>query len=129
MKLYVIRNEEIRRKAVNAVLEAEVGECIKISKPTRTLEQNAKFHAICDQISKLKIQWAGQTRSAQAWKELLVSGHNAATGFGRDIEYIEGLEGEFVVLRESTAAMTVPRIGSLIEYAEAFLNMNKPIGK
>lgn len=129
MKLYVIRNDEIRGRAASAVMEAEVGECVKISKPTRTLEQNAKFHALCNEISKLNIKWAGECRTTQEWKELLVSGHNAATGYGRGIKYMEGLEGEFVVLRESTASMTVQRIASLIEYAEAFIQLNKPIGR
>jgi hypothetical protein len=53
------------------------------------------------------------------WKLLLISGHSVATKQGA--EMVPGLEGEFLNLRESTAAMSKTRIGSLIEYAEAFM--------
>ena len=84
---------------------------------------NAKFHAICSDLAKSTIEWAGKKRTSSEWKVLLVSGHAVATKEGS--EMIPGLEGEFVNVRESTALMSKKRGSSLIEYATAFYEMNK----
>lgn len=95
---------------------------VKAGPITRTLEQNAKFHAICSDIAKSGLHWAGKPRDAAAWKVLLVSGHAVATKEGSDV--VPGIEGEFINLRESTALMSGRRSSSLIEYAIAFCVMN-----
>jgi hypothetical protein len=88
----------------------------------RSTEANAKFHAICGELEKSGLAWAGKPRDSAAWKVLLVSGHAMATKQGA--EMVPGLEGEFVNLRESTALMSRARSASLIEYALAFCATN-----
>lgn len=89
----------------------------QIKQKTRTLEQSAKFHAICNDIAKQK-EFGGKLRTPEQWKLLLVSGHAIATK--RDSEIVPGLEGEWVNLRESTAQMSIKRLSSLIEYSLAW---------
>jgi hypothetical protein len=72
-------------------------------------------------IARAGLPWAGKPRNAAQWKVLLVSGHAAATKEGSDM--VPGIEGEFVNLRESTAAMSKARGSSLIEYTLAFCAM------
>ena len=91
---------------------------VSIKPEKRTSGQNERFHAICGDIAKSGLQWAGKPRSAAQWKVLLVSGHAAATK--EEFDMVPGLEGEFVNLRESTALMSIRRGSSLIEYAMAF---------
>lgn len=93
-----------------------------VREPTRNSDQNAKFHAICGDIARSGMLWAGKRRTADQWKVLLVSGHAVATKEGADM--LPGLEGEFVNLRESTALMSVRRSASLITYALAFCDMH-----
>lgn len=95
---------------------------ITVKPVTRSLEQNAKFHAICGDLQKSGLHWAGKPRTLKQWKVLLVSGHAMATGEGAEI--VPGLENEFVNIRESTAQMSVKRSSSLIEYALAFCAQN-----
>jgi hypothetical protein len=95
---------------------------VSVKEDTRTLDQNAKFHALCDDIAKSGFDWAGKPRSAAQWKVLLVSAHATATEEGS--EMVPGLEGEYVNLRESTALMSVRRSASLIEYTLAFMANN-----
>lgn len=95
---------------------------LEIRPAKRTDEQNKKFHAICADLAKSDVQWAGKRRNADQWKVLLVSGHAVATKEGAEI--IPGLEGEFVNIRESTALMSKARGSSLIEYAIAFCASN-----
>ena len=107
-----------RTRAIEAVKSAPDGWIVRITEATRNLEQNAKFHAICHDLAQAGIAWAGKPRTASQWKVLLVSGHAMATKQGA--EMVPGLEGEWLNLRESTAAMSVSRMSSLIEYATAF---------
>jgi hypothetical protein len=91
---------------------------IEVRPERRSTEANAKFHAICSDLAKAQVPWAGKPRDATAWKVLLVSGHSVATKQGAEL--IPGLENEFVNIRESTAQMSRARASSLIEYAIAF---------
>lgn len=116
MSLYILAHHEARRRAMAAVADAPEGYVIKVQPPTRSLDQNAKFHAICSDLAG--VPWAGKPRSAAEWKVLLVSGHAVATKEGAEV--VPGLEGEFINIRESTAAMSKKRGASLIEYAQAF---------
>lgn len=106
-----------RDRAKMAIQNAPDGYICTITEPKRNLEQSAKFHALCNDISK-QVPFAGSMRTPEQWKILLVSGHAAATKQGS--EMVPGLEGEFVNLRESTAAMGKARMSSLIEYALAY---------
>ena len=85
---------------------------------SRSLDQNAHFHALCGDIARSGIEWFGKPRKAEEWKVLLVSGHAKATKQEADV--VPGLEGELVNLRESTARMSRARASSLIEYTLAF---------
>jgi len=118
-RTFILAHAEARRRAAAYIQEAPEGYAVTVSEPARNLEQNAKFHAICSDLEKLGIEWAGKKRTAEQWKVLLVSGHAMATKEGSEI--VPGLENEFVNIRESTALMSKKRGSSLIEYSQAFL--------
>ncbi len=119
MKPFYLVHAEARRRAVEAVQAAPDGMVVRIVEPNRNRDQNDKFHAICSDLAASGLQWMGKRRTKDEWKVLLVSGHAMATKQGA--EMVPGIEGEFVNLRESTASMSVRRMSSLIEYANAFL--------
>lgn len=105
-------------QTIKAWLTAEHRLVLSVKPETRSLSQNAHFHALCGDIAASGIPWAGKHRTATEWKVLLVSGHAVATKQGSDM--VPGLEGEFLNLRESTAHMSIARASSLIEYTLAF---------
>jgi hypothetical protein len=121
-QLFVMSHDLARVRAVEAVRNAPAGFTVTIAEPRRNVDQNAKFHAICTDLGKSGLEWAGKPRTADQWKVLLVSGHATATNEGA--EMVPGIEGEFVNVRESTALMSVRRSSSLIEYAVAFCAMH-----
>ena len=121
-RVVILAGELQRRTAARYLVEQPLGNVVIFTEQTRNLEQNAKFHAICSDLAKGKLPWAGKPRSAAAWKVLLVSGHAIATKEGADV--IPGLESEFVNVRESTALMNKARGSSLIEYSIAFCVKN-----
>lgn len=111
-------HDQARQLATAAIWRAPEGWQVEIKPATRSLDQNAMFHSLCDRIAKAGIEWAGEKRTAEEWKALLVSAHAAATQSGFDL--VRGIEGEMVQLRESTAQMTKARSSSLIEYTLAW---------
>jgi hypothetical protein len=121
-KVFVLVHETARRRAQEAVWDAPDSYKVTIAPPGRTLDMNAKFHAIVTDIAKSGFPWMGKARSADEWKVLIVSGHAVATKEGSEV--VPGIEGEFVNIRESTAAMSKKRGSSLIEYTQAFCAMN-----
>lgn len=120
-RLFGLVNPEARRRAVQCVSDAPQGYRVTVQPPTRTGDQNAKFHAICSDLAKAGAEWAGKRRTGAQWKVLLISGHAVATKEAAEI--VPGLEGEFVNIRESSALMSVRRGSSLIEYSQAFAAM------
>lgn len=128
MRKTIICREPLQaHKALTAVLWPLIkswllcggGALVVMAKPeTRSLEQNAKFHAICEDLARSGVEWFGKKRNSAQWKVLLVSGHAVATK--EDSEIVPGIEGELVSIRESTALMSRRRSSSLIEYSIAF---------
>jgi hypothetical protein len=117
-QIFTLSHDQARRLAVSAVANAPAGHKVTVAEPGRSLDANAKFHAICSDLARAGVEWAGKPRDAAAWKVLLISGHAMAIGDGAEI--VPGLEGEFVNVRESSALMSKSRASSLIEYALAF---------
>lgn len=115
----IVLGSDTHRKFVGSLVASlDAGCMVTIEPPGRTLSQNDAFHAICDDIAKSDVEWFGKRRSAEEWKVLLVSAHSSATKHGCDM--VQGLEGELVQLRESTARMSKERASSLLEYTVAW---------
>ncbi len=119
---FFLVNAAVRQNAINAVMAAEPDMVVTIRKKNRSLDQNAKFHAMCDDIAKARPEYAGIRMDADDWKALLVLSHATATkGEGGKLRLVPDLEGEgYIQLRESTARMPVARSSSLISYVSAW---------
>lgn len=98
------------------------GMIMVIRQPSRTLEQNNKFHAICGALANSPLMWSGHSCFKWQWKGLLVSGYSIIANEGGEIG--KGLEGEPVMLRESTTEFGVEKMSNLIEYSTAYCVMN-----
>ncbi len=117
-RYFVLAHETARNRAAIALKEAPEGYQVTIEPQKRSGAQNRIFHALCGDIARSGVQWAGKVRNAEEWKVLLISGHAVATKEAGEV--VPGLEGEFVSIRESSARMTKARANSLIEYTLAF---------
>lgn len=106
-----------RQMAMRALQWAPDGFVVEIKPRTRTLDQNARLHAMFSDLER-QATLHGRKLSADQWKVVMISGHAVATGEGADV--LPGIEGEFVNIRESSARMGVRRMASLIDYMEAW---------
>lgn len=114
---YHLISPQIRHNACQAIMQAPEGMVVQIKEKTRSLEQNARLHALFSEVSR-QSSWCGRKMNPEQWKVLFISGHSQATGNGADM--IPGLENEYVNIRESSASMTIARMSSLIEYIHAW---------
>lgn len=116
-KMYKIISHDVRLEVCRQIMATDFGKVCIIQDPTRTLEANAKLHAMLEDISK-QCKYMDKPRTLDFWKALFVSGWMVATG--QETENAPGLEGEYFILRESTATMSGKRLSSLIEYINAW---------
>jgi hypothetical protein len=120
-KQFFLRSNQVRLNCLEFIRELQTDDknplVVKIQPMTRSLEQNAKLHAMLSDISK-QCEFNGKKRNIDTWKVIMVSAHKIATG--EKAEMAIGLEGEVINLRESTAQMSVKRLASLIEYVQAW---------
>lgn len=101
----------------------ELGKAVQVTvseaKETRSLQQNAKFHAICGDLAKAK-QWAGREICTEGWKRLLVDAWARETGRLQGM-VVPSLDGQSVVnLGIQTRSMKVDDMAELIEFAIAY---------
>ena len=116
-----LTGEAAKKAACREIMAAPVGHIVRITPETRSLDQNAKLHAMLTDISK-QAKYLGAKRDLEFWKGLFVSGWQIATGERPEI--VPGLEGEFINIRESTTTLGVKRMASLIEYVTAWAVSN-----
>lgn len=85
--------------------------------PTRSIEQNERFHAICCDLAK-STPWGGKMRDTEAWKRLLVDAWSR-TNNGVQCEVVPSLDGSSVVmLGIQTRSLRVGEMSDLIEFAQ-----------
>lgn len=115
-------SQDTKAYVCRQIMASDFGKVVVLQDPTRTLEANAKLHAMLTDISR-QAKYMGKPRTVEFWKALFVSGWMVATG--QQTENCPGLEGEYFILRESTATMSGKRLHSLIEYINAWSAMNE----
>ncbi len=122
--IFKLVHTSARENAVNAVRQAPDGWVVKITEPTRNLEQNALLHAELHELAQTK-QWCRMTLDVDQWKRLMTSAWLRATG--RGAIYVQSLDGEgWDVLYKRTSRMTKTEMSELIEYVKAWKAENVP---
>lgn len=116
-RTYKLISDQVRAHCIDEIARAPLGKVVIVQDPTRTLEANARLHAMLTDISKQR-DYMGKKRDVEFWKGLFVSAHAIATG--KPCEIVPGLEGEFIAIRESTATMSGKKLASVMEYIEAW---------
>lgn len=110
---FILANEAVRNRAIDALRTAPVGWRVEISEPRRTLDQNAKLWAMLGDVSK-QVEWYGEHLSPDDWKTVL-------TASLRKARVIPGLDaGTLVPLGLSTSGMTKRELADLVELIYAF---------
>jgi hypothetical protein len=117
-QIFRLVHAEARRRAAEACMSAPDGFVVRISEPTRNLEQNALLHAVIADIAN-QVEWYGKKLSPDIWKRLCVAAWLREKN--EQPELIPALDGKgFDVIFEKTSQLTLAQCSELIEWCFAF---------
>ncbi len=107
-----------RQSACAAILSAPDNYRVEIRERTRSLDQNAKLHAMVSFIAK-NLPWCGKHQTTDTWKRLLTAAWLRARGY--QVEFLPALDGHGVdVVFRRTSDLTVAELSELIEFIYAW---------
>lgn len=117
-QLFILAHEMARKNAMQAVLEAPTGYAVEIKPKNRTLDQNAKLHALIGDVAD-KVVWANKLQSVETWKRLLTAAWLRARG--EPVEMLPSIDGHGVdIVFRPTSKLTVEEMSEFIEYVQAW---------
>ena len=122
--MFRLVHQAARENAIQAIRHAPDGWVVKVTEPTRNLEQNALLHAELQELVGRK--WCGMTLDVEQWKRLMTSAWLRATGGGA--VYVQAVDGQGMdVLYKRTSTMSKAEMSELIEYIKAWKAENVPL--
>ena len=101
-----------RYHAAKFIEQAPDGYIVTIKEPTRSLDQNAKMHAMLGDISKAMPD--GRRHTPDDWKCLFM--HDC----GWEVQFLPGLDGRPFPHGFKSSNLTVRQMSDLIEFIYAF---------
>ena len=112
-QIFRLAHAEARRRAIEAIQTAPEGYIVRLSEPTRSLDQNAALWAMLGDVSR-QVVWHGRKLDAEDWK-------NIFSASLRRLDVVPNLDSTgFVSLGLSTSKMTVREMGDMLDLIGAF---------
>lgn len=108
----ILNTRADRQRGVALVGSAPQGAVLTVASPKRTLDQNAKMHAMLSDISLAMPM--GRRHTPDDWKAILM---NAC---GWECQFQEGLDGRPFPMGFRSSQLTKDQMTTLIEYMLAF---------
>ena len=108
----IIRGETQRRLAKALIDAAPLDAVVTVKEGTRTVDQNAKFHAMLSDISRAKPQ--GRKHTPDVWKALMMK------ACGHQVQFVLGIDGEPFPIGFRSSRLTKAQMSDLIEFMYQF---------
>lgn len=105
-----------RQQAHRLVASAPAGSIVRIETPRRSIDQNARLHAMITDVSR-QVEWHGAKRNVEAWKDIFTAALRSAN---HGLDVVPGLNGGFVLLGMHTSKMSKTEVGDLMTLIEAW---------
>ena len=112
MHTIILRGESQRELARQYIGKAPDGTVVRLSKPVRSLEQNAKMWSLLSDVSRAKPN--GISHTPEVWKDLFM---NAC---GHEVQFLQGLNGLPFPAGFKTSRLTSDQMSELIEFIYAW---------
>ena len=109
---YILAHDTARRNAAAFCMLAPAGWHVRITPPSRSLDQNARMWAQLSDVSR-QVVWHGRKLTADEWKIVF-------TAALKKQDVIPGIDGGFVAMGQSTSKMTKREMSDLMELIAAF---------
>jgi hypothetical protein len=109
---FVITHDMARSRAITAIESAQTGWVVSIHPPKRSNSQNAALWSALAELSE-QVVWHGQKLTEDEWKIVLTAGLKRQ-------KVVNGIDGGFVVLGQSTSKMNKTEMSELLELVYSF---------
>ena len=109
---FTLVHAESRKRAIQAVQDAQDGMEVTIKPPKRTLDQNAALHAMLSDIAEQQ-KWNNETLSIESWKRLFCAALFQET-------MMPGLTGGIVIMPRFTRSMSRAEMSELMDFISAW---------
>lgn len=115
---FVLVHETARQRAIAAVTSAPEGMVVEVKEPTRSLEQNAKLHAMLEDLEQ-QVEWHGMKMTKTVWKRVCTAAMLREQGESPML--VPSLDGHGVeIIYEKTSKMGKRMMADLIEWVYCF---------
>lgn len=108
----ILGSDFARAQAHRLIDAAPQGAVVNVKEATRSLDQNAKMHAMLSDVSRSKP--LGRRHTPDDWKAIFMS------ACGWEVQFIEGLDGRPFPQGFRSSHLTKAQMGDLITYIQAF---------
>ena len=116
-RILVLGDEGVRRRAVQAVMEAPLGHVLRIEPPRRSLDQNAALWPILQAFSE-QLEWPVNGRmtkmTPEDWKDVL-----SAAFKNERARLAMGIDGGVVMLGLRTSKMNKLQFSEFLDFLQS----------
>lgn len=109
---FILAHDTARKLAAASCMLAPEGWHVRVTPPTRTLDQNSRLWAMLSDVAA-QVIWHGRKLTSEEWKIVF-----SAALTKQDV--IPGIDGGFVAMGQSTSKMTKRELSDLMELIAAF---------
>lgn len=111
-QIFRLVHAQARQLAKEAIDSSPDGYVVRISEPTRSLEQNSLMWASLVDVAN-QVVWHGRKLTSEEWKYVF-------SAVLKKQEAVPGIDGGFVILGNSTSKMSVKEMAEMIDLIHAF---------
>lgn len=108
----ILSDHQQRAIAKHLIDAAPDGGVVTVSGPKRSLDQNAKMHALLSELSRAKPE--GRRHTPEVWKALMM---NAC---GHQVQFEHGIDGLPFPVGFRSSRLTVAQMSDLIEFIHEY---------
>lgn len=117
-RFFIMSHPTARERAIQSVASAPEGYEVSVKPPTRNTAMNALLHAEITEVADVVV-WAGQKRSVEVWKRLLVAAWLRARG--ESVEVLPALDGHGVdLVYAPTSQLSQSECSELVSFIQAW---------
>lgn len=116
MHTVILKSESQIELAKQYIDQAPTGSVMRLSKPVRSLDQNAKMWALLSAVSRTKPQ--DRHHTTETWKRLFMH------ACGHEVQFENGLDGQPFPSGFATSRLTTEQMNELIEFIYAWGSKN-----
>lgn len=115
-QLFKLVNQDVRRRCLEAIKAAPEGFVVKISEPSRTLDQNAAQWPILQAFAKQKqlcVNGKMEFVSDEEWKDVLTAAHR------EELARVASYGGKMIILCKRTSKFSKQEFSDWLEWLNA----------